>query len=54
MIDHFKSKGKKVDQAKLDELSKIEQELGSRKKEFEKDKRKEFFLSSKYKQIMNI
>lgn len=34
MIDHFRKKGLEVDQAKLDELERIEGELGERKKEF--------------------
>ncbi len=54
MIEHLKNKGMEVDQTKLDELAQIEEGLGGRKKEFVKTKRKEFFLSSKYKQIMNI
>lgn len=54
MINHLKKKNLDVEENKVEQLQKIEEELESRKKNYEKEKRKEFFLSSKYKQIMNI
>jgi len=38
----------------LQALQQIEQEMGERRKEFEKSKRKEFFIAAEYEQIMNI
>ena len=38
----------------MKELEEIDAEMNERKGDFEKDKRKEFFIGQKYKQIMNI
>jgi hypothetical protein len=54
MIEYRKSKGLDVEEEKVQALGQIEQELGERKKDFEKDKRKEFFIAAEYQQIMNI
>ena len=54
MIEYRKSKGLQIEPQKLEQLEKVESELTSRKHTFEREKRKEFFIESKYKQIMNI
>jgi hypothetical protein len=54
MLKHCQEKGIEVDQAKKQELEEIEKQLGSRRKTYEKDKRKEFFLEQKYKNIKQI
>ena len=54
MIEYRKKKGLEIETEKIEEIEQINQELNGRKKQFEKDKRKEFFIESKYKQIMNI
>ncbi len=54
MIEYRKSKGLDIEEEKVQALNKIEEELGDRRKDFEKDKRKEYFISQEYKQIMNI
>lgn len=38
----------------MEELGKIEEELEGKKKIYEKNMRKEFFIKNKYKQIMEI
>ena len=43
-----------IEEGKLEELKQVEEELEDRKKGYEKQQRKEFFLENKYKQIMNI
>jgi hypothetical protein len=54
MIEYRRSKGLEVEEEKVQALEKIDQELGERRKDFEKDKRKEYFIAAEYKQIMNI
>lgn len=54
MIEYRRKKGLEVEEQKLGELEQIEQEVTERKREFEKEKRKEFFIEAKYKQVMNI
>lgn len=54
MIEYRKSKGLDIEEEKLQALQTIDQELGERRKDFEKDKRKEYFITQEYKQIMNI
>lgn len=54
MIEYRKSKGLEVDEEKAQALANIQQELGERRKDFEKDKRKQYFIAAEYKQIMNI
>ena len=45
IIKYRQNKGLDIEEAKLEELKQVEQELGGRKKDFERQKRKEFFLS---------
>jgi hypothetical protein len=54
MIEYRKRKGLEIEAQKVEELEKVEAELSSRKHTFEREKRKEFFIETKYKQIMNI
>ena len=54
MIAYRQKKGEEIEEDKVEALKEMEGEIGGRKREFEKEKRKEFFLSSKYKQVMNI
>lgn len=44
MIEYRKSKGLEIEQQKLDQLATIEAELGTRKSNYEREKRKEFFI----------
>lgn len=54
MIEYRRKKGLEVEEQKLGELEQIEHEVTERKRDFENDKRKEFFIETKYKQVMNI
>lgn len=54
MIEYRRKKGLEVEEQKLGELEQIEHEVTERKRDFEKEKRKEFFIETKYKQVMNI
>lgn len=54
MIEYRKSKGLDIEEEKLQALEQIGQEMGERRKNFEKDKRKEYFIAAEYEQIMNI
>ena len=54
MMKHCQAKGLEVDAVKKDQLQKINDKLGGRRKKYEKDKRKEFFLEQKYKDIKRI
>ncbi len=54
MIKFKKEKNEDVDSQKVEELEKINEKLEGKKKVYEKNMRKEFFIKNKYKQIMEI
>ena len=53
-IRHKEQKNEDIDPQKLEQLESIKDQLEGNKKDYEKKMRKEFFLKTKYKQIMEI